>query len=426
MPPLILWFILFSCRLLAQDGQAWPINQREGKSLYTKSVHQRAMKRVLKKISKDELIVIFQNIYQRQESTKGCSFDLNQELSSELSKRGIDADLKGVIYLLRDLEQIDDVTSRILLFAHEVKSTYVFEKDEDDLIFPFDVEKTAKQMSLITSFEKRFLSKNCLDEAYRSLYTELSKTDKKFQLFELEALSYMAMKEGKISAQLFLALEQARLNRLDKPQLTLASYQQKLRTLRIQYPLPEVIERSDFVSSPVKKLKMGRRQKLFENYSDLQIILMGNVIKNLRQRLEYDAVEITGFRNGRPLETMVLDPMERFRFAIKALRKEMSLLSLNTYFNGRTPDYIDLLVASYELGIIASAELEVIASLEEIWSPKKTFWDKANIWVRTLSSVATITIPPPFGFIPAIALVVIEATAINKKELNTNDPTSLF
>jgi hypothetical protein len=83
------------------------------------------------------------------------------------------------------------------------------------------------------------------------------------------------------------------------------------------------------------------------------------------------------------------------------------------------------MISSYEVGMIPASELEEVAGLEEIWNPKKTFWQKAQVWVRTLSSVATIAVPPPYGFIPALALVVIEMTA-GKKDDNTNDPTVLF
>ena len=103
----------------------------------------------------------------------------------------------------------------------------------------------------------------------------------------------------------------------------------------------------------------------------------------------------------------------------------MAQLSLNTYFAGRTPSYLDLMISSYEVGMIPASELEEVAGLEEIWNPKKTFWQKAQVWVRTLSSVATIAVPPPYGFIPALALVVIEMTAGTKDD-NTNDPTVLF
>jgi len=152
---------------------------------------------------------------------------------------------------------------------------------------------------------------------------------------------------------------------------------------------------------------------------------MGDVIKKLRTRLESPKVEILVYDRQNAIETIPLDPMERFRLAIKLLRKETTLLSTNTYFAGRVPDYMDLILSSYELGIIPASELEELSSIEEIWNPKRTFWQKADVWIRSLSSVATISLPPPFGFLPAMALVVIEMTA-GKNSNNTNDPTVLF
>jgi hypothetical protein len=199
----------------------------------------------------------------------------------------------------------------------------------------------------------------------------------------------------------------------------------KIRTLRTQFPLRDPTEKSNFVTLKADKLKVTRRQRLLEEYSDLQIMMMANVIKKLRVRLESPKAEILIYDRQNGVETIELEPMERFRLAIKLLRKEMALLSLNTYFAGRSPSYMDLMISSYEVGIIPASELEEVAGLEDIWNSKKTFWQKAQVWVRTLSSVATIAIPPPYGFIPALALVVIEMTA-GKKDDNTNDPTVLF
>jgi hypothetical protein len=87
---------------------------------------------------------------------------------------------------------------------------------------------------------------------------------------------------------------------------------------------------------------------------------------------------------------------------------------------------MDLMIASYEIGVIPASEMEVVVSLEEMWNPKKTFWDKAGVWIKVFSSVATIVIPPPYGFIPALVILVIEATVGKKKQPNTNDPSVLF
>jgi hypothetical protein len=401
-------------------------NVREGSSFYSKNIHDYAVKKTLKKTTRADIVDIYQNALKKQDPAKLCAYDLNTEISAGLESRSIDVDLKGVIYVIRQEDEIDDVVAKILLTAHEVQTTTLSQKSEEEIIAPENNEATKSKLELIASFEKRFAKGSCFDEAYRSFYSELLKLDKKSKSHNLEALNLQALKEKRITDETYLKLEQGRLNEMENGGLSLSSYQQKVKTLRIQYPLRDITERSEFTSIKVKKMQSSRRQKLFEQYTDLQIIMMGNVIKKLRNRLEYDLVEIKGYKQGELQETIPLDPMERFRFAIKALRKEMSLLALNTYFNGRSPEYMDLMIASYEIGIIPASELDTVASLEEVWNPKKTFWDKAGIWIKTFASVATIVIPPPYGFIPALVIIVIEATVVKKKDPNTNDPSVLF
>ncbi len=377
-------------------------------------------------LPKEEMLRLYNEALEKQDRKNLCAYNLNAEIAETLQERALKIDLSGLVYVLRSENEIDDVTAKVLLTAIKVKATKIRATDDERTVYPDDSEEAKSQLALVTSFEKRFAKTACFDDAYRTYYGEILKVNKTTKSHELETLHLRALESKRISREIFVALEQARINELEATTLTLASYQQKLKTLRLQYPLRDVTERSDFMSVEVKKMKSSRRQKLFENYSDLQIIMMGNVIKKLRNRLEYDLWELSGFKDGVLQETIPLEPMERFRFAVKILRKEMSLLSLNTYFNGRSPDYIDLMVAAYEIGIIPASELETLASLEEIWSPKKSFWDKAGLWVKMFSSVATLVIPPPYGFIPTLVIVVIEATVGKRDDPNQNDPSVLF
>ena len=91
----------------------------------------------------------------------------------------MDLDLEGVIYVLRNADEIDDVAAKILLTANEVKTTQLWEIDEEKLYIPRDSEKTRSQLKLIASFEEKYARKNCFDEAYRAFYQEMMKTDKK-------------------------------------------------------------------------------------------------------------------------------------------------------------------------------------------------------------------------------------------------------
>ncbi len=401
-------------------------NDREGKSYYTGLISDYIVKRTLKHVSKSEIVEIYRDILKKQNPRKLCAYDLNRDFAFALKKKSINTDLKGVIYILRQENEIDDVVARIILSANEVKTTIVSNFNEDDNSFSLGIKSVNSKMDLIGSFEKRFAEKSCADEAYRNYYAELQNLDSKINSNQIKALNSLALREKRISDEVYTFLEQARLNELEKPTLSLLSYNQKKQSLRNQYPLRDPNEKSDFTNTKLKKMKSNLRQHLFENYTDLQIVIMGNVVKKLRARLEYDGVVISGYKNGELQETIPLEPMERFRFAIKILRKEMSLLALNSYFNGASPSYLDLMMASYELGIIPATELDAVASLEDIWNPKKTLWDKAGVWVRTFSSIATLAIPAPFGFVPALVIVAIEASVAKKKNANSNDPTELF
>lgn len=421
----LLTLILFSLGISQAFAQLEVLsfkNVREGKSLYSTLSYRNAVKRTLRKISREELITAFDESLQKQKKSNLCAYDLNRDWQLSIGEK---IDLKGAITVVRQENEIDDVVAGILLKAQEVNATTIPEKDDETFFFPEESELTDSQILILTTFEKK-LKTTCFDEAYRGLYTEIQKTSKKFKSHDLEGLIYKAFRDKKISPEIYVSLEQARINKLEAPGLGLLGYHQKVSKLRLQYPLRDLTEKSDYISGKVKGTQLSRRQKLYEYYSDLQIIMMGNVIKKLRARLEYDSWSLSGSKEGSVQEVVELDPMERFNLTVKLLRKETALLSLNTYFNGRAPDFLDLIAASYEIGIIPASELETVAALEEIWSPKKTFWDKAQVWVRTFSSVATIVIPPPYGFIPALVLVIIEATAGKKEQNRSNDPTVII
>ena len=137
---------------------------------------------------------------------------------------------------------------------------------------------------------------------------------------------------------------------------------------------------------------------------------MGNVIKKLKERMDSNHIDILVYRRDEQLlETIPLDPMERYRFAVKILQKEMKELAKNSYFSGKSASYTDLIAAAYETGIVTAVEIDEVAKIEEIWNPKKTFFEKSWTWIKMFGNVATILIPPPFGFIPSIAIVAIEA-----------------
>lgn len=402
-------------------------NDREGQSYFANS-HTKYMNKALTQVKAADIQTAFNDSMRDTTISKLCSYDLNANLAKKLKAKNARFDqLIGAIYYLRYQNQIDDTVMKLLLTADETTNTVTNFGYRDDSVGALPDTKTTKEaLAVITSFEKRFLRSACFDEAYRNFHGELMKINKGLKSQHIEALYIEALEQRLITDDVYQGLEKARRNELQNNILTLKSYVQKVNNLRTQYPLRDPNEKSDYITKKANKQKLSYRMRLLENYSDIQIMIMGNVIKKLRARLESPKIEILVYDRETVAETITLEPMERFRFAIRILRKEMSGLALNTYFQGRSPDYLDLMSAAYETGIIPASELDELAGLQDIWNPKKTWWEKARVWVNLASSVATVVIPPPYGFIPALAIVVIEATTEKSKNGNELDPTSLF
>lgn len=402
-------------------------NDREGESFYNGFSQKRDLNRALKQVDSTQMMAAFDDALRSENASKLCTFDINKTLKRNLQAINPKFDeMNGALYFLRSINEIDDMVVKLLMAAHTLTTTRIsYAKDAKNLFLP-NHATTTELLKIISEFKTTFLKNECFDAAYRSMLSQLKKTDKMLKDSHFEALLYKAYKDRFIDQDTYSMLEKARENKLESNLISLKSYNQKITSLRARFPLRDPHEHSAFVTQKVEKMKVSRRQRLLENYSDLQIMIMGQVIKKLRSRLESPKVEILIYDREQASETILLEPMERFRLAIKLLRKEMSLISSNSIFEGRSPDYFDLMTAAYEIGIIPASELDELAGLQDIWNPKKTFWEKARVWVGAFSTIATIVIPPPYGFIPALVIIVIEATTGHKNDPNTEDPTSLF
>jgi hypothetical protein len=414
----LVFFFIFSTPIWGEEMSLK--NDREGKSFFQSKSFLKKIKKATKEIPKEEISQIFEDSLERFNENTLCSFNLNQLILRNLKSISPKFDeYEGILYYLRSEDYFDDVTLKILLNAYEVDNAYLdLPKEENDLWLPSKKQTVDKSLELISQAKNK-IKTQCLDDVYRDLYSDLFRLDGKMTSYFIEGLLVEAYEKKLIDYTTYVKFEKARMKELEKIPLTLKGYYAKMMSLRKNSPLPNDNERSQFSTA---KLTRGssRRIHLYDTYSDLQILLMSNVIKKLRSRLESTKVEILVYEREEVGEVITLEPMERFRFSLKILRKEMKMLSLNTYFKGITPSYLDLMTAAFESGIVSSLEVDELAGLEEIWNPKKSFWEKARFWIQSFGSVATILIPPPYGFIPALALVIIEATTQKKDQVDAD------
>lgn len=395
------------------------LNDREGGSFIIGSRTERTLDRL--NLNDETFRTDFLETL-RETSGEACSFHLVKNWTAKIDRY---PEFRGnkelMLHATRYLGIIDDVTHRSLLQAQWVIKD-INTRLNDELNIP--AGELSAEMKRLKDFSEKRKRGKCLHENYKELMSSFRQVDQNFTVSKLQPLINQAQRSNVITALAKEELLEAIKDKIGTWEYSLQDYVNKKNFLRTQSPIPRADERSEFVTKEAGDLKLSHRQKLYAQYSPIQISLMGNVIKKLKARLESPRIEILVYDDeDEVIESFTLDPMERFRFAIRVLRKEMKVLSTNNYFQGRQPQYTDLMAAAFEMGIVTSVELDQVAKLEEIWNPTRTFWDKASIWVRLFGSTLSVVVPAPFGFVPTLAIVAIE---MFNRDQPVDDQHSLF
>lgn len=421
---------IFILLILVLSTQALAIskllsNDREGTSYFLKKRKTTRLERFIKKknIREDLFKENITSIFDAYTPVNACAVDIVKNIQTQIAS----IDSEKSLLIARHYNLIDDVALNIMLKAAKQKR---FRKRFKASQEQFDqIENQQEVLRAFNTFKSKDERKVCLTQNFKALVSDLNGKDAKKPLKRRLLKRYIdfALSSKAIDEDLYKKIEIARRSKMNEWGLSLSDYIKKKIKLRGQYPLPLGQEQNNFVTQKVKKMKMSLRTKLLSQYDFIQIILMGNVIKELQKNIASEKIQIMVFDEEGDLEPrriIDLEPMERFRFAIRFLKKEMALLATNSFFAGRAPSYMDLIAAAYELGIVASVEVDEVASLEEIWNPKRSFWEKASVWVTAVGSVAAVLVPPPYGFIPSLAVVAIQATTQSKPK--PDDSHSLF
>lgn len=419
----IIAMLCFTFQLFAGDH---PFNNdREGKSFILSKRDIRSIKRLESRASKPEIQAAWAEVIKESPLDRiqnACAFDVVKSIQTQQLKfpsyRG-----QSELFLktLRYHRIIDDVLLRISLRALSVQKL-VSSSLRDDFEMPSDYERSP--YAAFVSYSNKRSRGKCLHDNFRELVSSYRSQNKDVTPKQVISWARAANREGFITDKALAELKAAGEQKIDTWEITLVEYVQKKQFLRTQFPLIRGSEEADFVANKAGKSKTSHRIRLFDQYSSIQISLMGDVVRKLRMRLDSPRIEISVYEDSdEVVEVITLDPMERFRFAIRVLRKEMKLLGTNSYFNGRQPSYTDLMAAGYEMGIVTAQELDEVAGLESIWNPKKTFLQKVSEWVRMFGGVLSIVVPQPFGFVPSLAMIGMQAIT----QENTDDTTdSLF
>lgn len=374
------------------------MNMREGKSSLISSLKEDEIRneyqgnpdlKILKSIMADR-------------SINRCATKVVRKIKNELGLNN-DKDVELAVLGLRFYDSIDDVGASILLKANDLSNVIPGPITKDELSSDEEDQAMEIYKTKADDFKNRSL---CMEDNYRELVGKLVSKSPKF-LANLKRINKMARSEGYISDDDYKTLEVFRIKKVHEWPITLSSYAQSLEQLAKRFNT-RTKESSNLITQTKFRQKYSMRMSLYQKYDSTQIIMLANIVKGLKTRLESKEVTITINYVDRPAEVIELSPMEKFRFILKLLRKEMSDLNNSSLLGGRSATYLDLITAAYEVGYISANEIEQLASLQEIWNPSRTPKEKAMYWVKTFGGVASVLLPPPFGFVSVMAIMLID------------------
>lgn len=186
-------------------------------------------------------------------------------------------------------------------------------------------------------------------------------------------------------------------------------------------------DRSDiFFQRPYFK-NFTLQERLYQKYSDVEIILMGKILLNTARRLEADCITLNidfDLLSEGEIEYYVLSPMEQYRFSLKMLSLEYR--KIEQLLKHKKTSYEEIVMAALETGVITEAELRSILEFEEFWNPKNPKWKKYVSFALTVGRTASLAIPFPFNFAAAGALTLIQSTFFNPRSSREENRDGLF
>lgn len=425
MKKIILYSLFFSLtlNLVAQEqpsvSQNSPYkNIREGKSTLISEQKEDEVSKLYKGTKSLEVLnrIIDDKMINR------CATKVVASIESQLNLKS-NNDVEMAILGLRLDDSIDDIAANLLIKASKLSRSVVNPIAKNNLT----AEEEEKALKIFASKVKDVKNKAlCVEDTYRSLVVKLMSESPKFGK-TLKHINKLARNHDLITETEFKTLETMRVGKVYEWPLTLSSYVQSLESVARIFP-DRVKESSDLITDDSEgrfRHKKSLRQSLYEKYNVTQIILLANMVRDLKKRMDAKEITINIDYSDQPTEIINLLPMEKFRFILKLLRKELATINNSSLLNGTKANYIDIITASYEVGYISASEIEQLASLEDIWNPKKNTKEKIMTWTKRFGGVASVLLPAPFGFVSVLAIMLIDQY-ISEAPIDRDPDYSIF
>ncbi|MDO9184350.1 MAG: hypothetical protein Q7U04_18185 [Bacteriovorax sp.] len=406
MNKITLLFLIFSLSFNSFSQSVLPIesggspyfNLREGNSSIINSTNKDEVKEV---VNDSSMMLTLHKII-LDKSINSCASKVVNKITQSFNFSE-DKDVELSILALRLANDLDDISTGILLKSLGTKKIVSIPISQNELSSTEEDKAFSIYRSVNSDFKNTSL---CLEDVYRNLVSKLFIGSPKF-VKNLKHLNRSALKNNVISKSMFQSLEYLRMNKVHEWPLTLSDYKNRLENISIKFPF-RLKESADLVTNVKFNEKKSLRQSVYEKYDSNQVLILANIVKDLKKRLDSKDITITINYVDQESEVINLSAMEKFRFILKLLRKELAIINNSSMFAGAPATYMDIITASYEVGYISANEITMLASLQDIWNPTKTTKEKVMFWTKNFGSVASAFLPPPFGFVAVMAIMLID------------------
>jgi len=371
-----------------------------------------------------------------------CEIRLEHSLREELRVRGFATefgDRLAWLILLRDANEIDDLTldlllkSTRLLGASDLQSLGQvapgFPRYATGLNRRFRKAST-EVTTLVSQIYRETLNKpsartECLSDLWQALQTRLRIQLGKLMPLNPSQFNRLALSLGAIDERVFYQLEALNGAGVQFWPLTLKPYLAKLSVAKNQHKpgsTPNAFS-SGWINS---RAKISRRSFLYSRYNGPQIVILSDALLTLSKRISAPQAKVVIEYDEDPAhsETYTLSPMEQYRMAQRMLRKDLVALQNSPIFAGIQIDFVDLITAALETGVIGQEQVNSMLTMDDLWNPYVPAWKKWSALGFRTAGIATGFIPAPFNLLGAVGLVLIEANL--PKDVVTDNPNSIF
>lgn len=339
-----------------------------------------------------------------------CEFDYLRFIRSTYRSFSInnETEILEALKYLRFKSIIDDTEFRLVS-----KSVRSF---EESLKYKFSAPLYNKvkdfKANAFSHYARSVSKKGCYNNIFSKLISDLGKTKSSKIKSQLKTAYHKKM----IDRKNYWMLKRLVQDDYHKESQNLFKYKRTQEFLNKQFPERADISASDYISKREDKSELSRREILLSKYNQFQLVYMREMIEKLLNRLNADEVRINVVLDDYVMETIILDPMEQYRFAAKMIRKELGDLQNKSLFSKSQVSFGDLIAAAYETALIPGEDLEALSLVEEVWNPELTKVEKRKKFIKRYGTIFVAALPTSIYFVKVLSLVGIEMLTEVKEE----------